>query len=175
MRSALIIGAAGQDGRLLARLLLDREYAVRGWIRSEPTTPAPCECALIDTLQPALVEAELRRDPPDEIYYPMRQLGRPGMLVVGRTAGDPAALQGALRRAVAAVDQEQPISLFTTLDTNVANSLGVQRIVSTLTAIFAALGLAVYGHKKVLLGAIVLLLLGIVIIMLRRFRRISRG
>ena len=43
------------------------------------------------------------------------------------------------------------------------------------TAIFAALGLAVYGHKKVLLGAIVLLLLGIVIIMLRRFHRISRG
>jgi UDP-GlcNAc:undecaprenyl-phosphate/decaprenyl-phosphate GlcNAc-1-phosphate transferase len=43
------------------------------------------------------------------------------------------------------------------------------------TAIFAALGLAIYGHKKVLLGAILLMLLGIVIIMLRRFQRISRG
>jgi UDP-GlcNAc:undecaprenyl-phosphate/decaprenyl-phosphate GlcNAc-1-phosphate transferase len=43
------------------------------------------------------------------------------------------------------------------------------------TAIFAALGLAIYGHKKVLLGAIILMLLGIVIIMLRRFHRISRG
>ncbi|MEO6796934.1 MAG: MraY family glycosyltransferase [Candidatus Dormibacter sp.] len=43
------------------------------------------------------------------------------------------------------------------------------------TAIFAALGLAVYGHKKVLLGAIILLVLGIVVIMVRRFRRISRG
>lgn len=43
------------------------------------------------------------------------------------------------------------------------------------TAIFAALGLAVYGHRKVLLGAIILMLLGIVIIMLRRFHRISRG
>ena len=43
------------------------------------------------------------------------------------------------------------------------------------TAIFAALGLAVYGHKKVLLGAIVLMVLGIVIILLRRFQRISRG
>jgi predicted permease len=78
---------------------------------------------------------------PDEIYYPMRQLGQPGMLLVARTAGDPAALQGAVRRAVAEVDKEQPISLFTTLDTTVANSLGVQRIVSTLTAIFAALAL----------------------------------
>ena len=43
------------------------------------------------------------------------------------------------------------------------------------TAIFAALGLAIYGHKKVLLGAILLMLLGIVVIMLRRFHRISRG
>ena len=43
------------------------------------------------------------------------------------------------------------------------------------TAIFAAVGLAIGGHKKVLLGAILLLLLGIVVILLRRFRRISRG
>lgn len=43
------------------------------------------------------------------------------------------------------------------------------------TAIFAALGLAIYGHKKVLLGAILLMMLGIVIIMVRRFQRISRG
>jgi UDP-GlcNAc:undecaprenyl-phosphate GlcNAc-1-phosphate transferase len=42
------------------------------------------------------------------------------------------------------------------------------------TAIFAAVGLAIYGHKKVLLGAILLMLLGIVIIVVRRFRRISR-
>ncbi|HEV2014625.1 MAG TPA: MraY family glycosyltransferase [Candidatus Dormibacteraeota bacterium] len=43
------------------------------------------------------------------------------------------------------------------------------------TAIFAAVGLAIYGHKKVLLGAILLMLLGIVIIIVRRFRRTSRG
>jgi GDPmannose 4,6-dehydratase len=69
VRSALIIGAGGQDGRLLARLLLDRGYAVRGWIRSEPAVPVPCECAFVDILEPALVEAELRKSSPDEIYY----------------------------------------------------------------------------------------------------------
>jgi GDPmannose 4,6-dehydratase len=69
VRNALIIGAGGQDGRLLARFLLDREYAVRGWSRSEPASLAPCECALIDILRPALIETELRRLPPDEIYY----------------------------------------------------------------------------------------------------------
>ncbi|HXN57875.1 MAG TPA: MraY family glycosyltransferase [Candidatus Angelobacter sp.] len=43
------------------------------------------------------------------------------------------------------------------------------------TAIFAAIGLAIYGHKKVLLGAILLMLLGIAIIVIRRFRRTSRA
>jgi UDP-GlcNAc:undecaprenyl-phosphate/decaprenyl-phosphate GlcNAc-1-phosphate transferase len=43
------------------------------------------------------------------------------------------------------------------------------------TAIFAAVGLAIYGHKKVLLGAILLMLLGIATIAIRRFRRSSRG
>ena len=69
MRRALIIGAGGQDGRLLARLLLDREYAVRGLIHREPAMPVPCECVLIDIQQPASVEAELRKSLPDEIYY----------------------------------------------------------------------------------------------------------
>jgi GDPmannose 4,6-dehydratase len=69
VRSALIIGAGGQDGRLLVRLLLDRGYAVRGWIHGEPAAPISCECAFIDILEPELVEAELRKSPPDEIYY----------------------------------------------------------------------------------------------------------
>ena len=43
------------------------------------------------------------------------------------------------------------------------------------TAICAAVGLAIYGHKKVLLGAILLMLVGIGIIVVRRFRRIRRG
>lgn len=69
MRSALIIGAGGQDGRLLACFLQDRDYAVRGWIRSQPANPPPCECAYVDILDSVLVEAELRKSPPDEIYY----------------------------------------------------------------------------------------------------------
>ena len=78
---------------------------------------------------------------PDEIYYPMRQLGQPGMAVVARTAGDPGALQAAIRAAVAEVDKDQPISFFATLETTIAQSLGAQRIVASLTAIFAGLAL----------------------------------
>jgi predicted permease len=78
---------------------------------------------------------------PDEIYYPMRQYGRPGMSLVARTNGDAAALQAILRTAVAAVDKDQPISFFATTETIVAASLGVQRIVASLTTVFAAVAL----------------------------------
>jgi predicted permease len=93
---------------------------------------------------------------PDEIYYPLRQLGRPGMAIVARSDADPAMLQSAIRAAVAAVDKDQPISFFATLETNVAQSLGTQRIVASLTAIFAglALVLAAVGLYAVLAYAV---------------------
>ena len=79
---------------------------------------------------------------PDEVYYPYRQLARPGMAVVARTEGDAAALQPVIRTAVADVDKDQPISFFATLENNVSQSLGAQRIVASLTAGFAGLALA---------------------------------
>lgn len=78
---------------------------------------------------------------PDEIYYPMRQLGRAGMAVIARTDADAGGLQAVIRAAVTAVDKDQPISFFATMDTNLAQSLGTQRIVASLTAIFAAVAL----------------------------------
>jgi predicted permease len=93
---------------------------------------------------------------PDEIYFSVRQLGRPGMQVVTRTNGDPAALQAILRSTVASVDKDQPISFFATLETNLANSLGAQRIVASLTTIFAgvALVLSAVGLYSVLAYAV---------------------
>jgi predicted permease len=93
---------------------------------------------------------------PDEIYYPIRQLGRPGMAVVARTDGDPAALQAIIRSAVASVDRDQAISFFQTMDYLVAQSLGVQRIVASLTAAFAAVALvlAAIGLYSVLAYAV---------------------
>jgi predicted permease len=93
---------------------------------------------------------------PDEVYYPQRQLGRPGMNVVARTKGDPTALQAIIRTAVSSVDKDQPISFFATLETNVATSLGAQRIVASLTTIFAGLAfvMSVMGLYSVLAYAV---------------------
>ncbi len=79
----------------------------------------------------------LTAPPPDEIYYPVRQLGRTNLSVIAKTSGDAALLQSAIRTAVAEVDPDQPISFFQTLDGALAQSLGVQRIVASLTAAFA--------------------------------------
>jgi predicted permease len=85
---------------------------------------------------------------PDEIYYPLRQIAQAGTSVVrvqgllARAAnGDAARLQSAIRTAVASVDRDQAISAFTTLNNTIANSLGVQRIVASLTAVFAGIAL----------------------------------
>jgi ABC-type antimicrobial peptide transport system permease subunit len=78
---------------------------------------------------------------PDEIYYPMRQLGRASMNVTARTTGDASALQNAIQAAVSKVDRDQPISFFQTLEVSLANSLGVQRIMATMTGIFAGIAL----------------------------------
>jgi ABC-type antimicrobial peptide transport system permease subunit len=46
-----------------------------------------------------------------------------------------------LRTAVAEVDSDRAISFFATMDSNIAQSLGVQRIIASLTVAFAALAL----------------------------------
>ena len=93
---------------------------------------------------------------PEEVYYPFRQLGRPGMAVIAKTDGDSVALQAIIKTAVTGADKDQPISFFATLESNLATSLGSQRIVASLTAIFAgiALVLAAVGLYSVLAYAV---------------------
>ena len=91
---------------------------------------------------------------PDEITIRCGS-SRPGMNVVARTA----AMRPRCRRsrnAVAAVDKNQPISFFVTLENNVAPSLGTQRMVASLTTIFAALAfvMSVVGLYSVLAYAV---------------------
>ncbi len=89
---------------------------------------------------------------PDEVYFPLRQLGRSGMNVLARTSADPSSLQTAISNGIAAVDKAQATSFFATMDSNVTQSLGTQRLVATLTGLFAALalGLSLTGLYSVL-------------------------
>lgn len=69
MRNALIIGAGGQDGRLLTELLRERQYAVRGWVRPGASTRGETGHTAVDLIDRAGVAAAIRASQPDEIYY----------------------------------------------------------------------------------------------------------
>lgn len=94
----------------------------------------------------------LAAPPPDEVYWPSAQLGRPTMALVAKTQGDAAALQPILRSAVSAIDPNQPISLFVTMEGALGQSLGFQRVTAYLTGAFAltALLMAAVGLYSVL-------------------------
>jgi predicted permease len=93
---------------------------------------------------------------PDEIYHPARQAPRPTMALVARIDGDPNALQPIMRAAVASIDKDQAITFFATLESNIASSLGTQRLMALLTTIYAgiALVLSAVGLYSVLAYAV---------------------
>lgn len=87
--------------------------------------------------------------PPPHTYLPSRHFPWYTSVVV-RTTVAPLSLADDIRRAVQAVDSEQPIANLTTLDDAVDASLQFRRIVLTLVLIFAVVALAlaaigVYG------------------------------
>ena len=82
-----------------------------------------------------------------ELYVPYSQplfagsAVRP-MFVVVRTDGDPLAMTGAIRQAVAAVDPDQPVSDVRSMDQRVSQSVGPRRFNMLLLALFAVVALA---------------------------------
>ena len=90
----------------------------------------------------SLVEA-----PRVQMYLANPQLPRRGMTLVVRTTGDPQTFVPALRAAVAAGDPVLPVANITTLESLVAGSLAIPRLLSTLMVVFAgaALLLAAIG------------------------------
>ena len=85
-----------------------------------------------------------------ELYVPYRQplfaswTVRP-MYVAVRTAGDPLAAAATVRRELARVDRDQPISDVRTMDERIGRSLAGRRFNMVLLAVFASLALTLAG------------------------------
>ena len=90
--------------------------------------------------------------PKMEVFAPAHQEDSPGMTLVARTDGDPAALAPLIRRVVGELDPQLAIRSSETLNEVAARSVGMQRFLMTLLVVFALVGvtLAVVGVYGVL-------------------------
>ncbi|HVH70138.1 MAG TPA: FtsX-like permease family protein, partial [Candidatus Dormibacteraeota bacterium] len=75
-------------------------------------------------------------------YFPLYQENSPATFLIARTSGAPAALAGAIRRAVHEVDPSQPVSDLKTMDQRIRLSMGPRRSAVTLLSVFASMALA---------------------------------
>jgi predicted permease len=80
--------------------------------------------------------------PPNEVYYPIAQLVRSDAGLVVRTTLPPASLAPAVRRAVAGVDPELPVSGVSTMDEVIARSMATPHFTTTLLVLLGLTGLA---------------------------------
>ncbi len=77
-----------------------------------------------------------------EIYFYQPQFPQEeNSLLIKVTSGDPLALVPAVKREIAAIDPDQPVSAISTMTKNVNNSLAERRLVMTLLGTFAGLAL----------------------------------
>ncbi len=84
----------------------------------------------------------LDEPPLPTMYWPVAQIrATPALAIVVRTQGDPLALTGPVRGAIAEVDPNQPIYDMQTLDQLVAKSLGQRRFTLTLMLLFGVVAL----------------------------------
>lgn len=78
-----------------------------------------------------------------QAYEPFAQVPFSSLNVVIRTSGAPAALLGAIRPTVYAVDKDQPIGAIRPLEEIVADSIARQRFAMTLLTVFSLVALVI--------------------------------
>ena len=123
------------------RILLGQQYGRRDAFAGAGARAIPLEIVgvVTDVPQTRVLEEPLR----PEIYLPLDQQETAPriMAAVVRTTSDPAQLTSAIRKAVAAVDSEQPIYDVSTMDEIVADSFGPKRLTLFLLVFLGSIAL----------------------------------
>ena len=89
------------------------------------------------------VRSTLSAQPSQTLYRPLAQAPLLTVMFLARTSGDPAALVQQMRGAVHAIDAQQPVDQFRTLDEVRSASLAAPRLTATLIGVFAGIALLV--------------------------------
>jgi putative ABC transport system permease protein len=89
------------------------------------------------------VRNNLSAAPSATLYRPLAQAPLLTVMFLARTSGDPAALTGQMREAVHAIDPQQPVDQFRTLDQVRSASLAAPRLTATLIGVFAGIALLI--------------------------------
>jgi len=140
-----------QDSANTQGVIVLNESAARLWAGEDPvgkTISLPVDDEKSVTLTVVGVTADVRQmglgnAPKPEIFLDFMQPGPPWpwLALVVRTAGEPAALTGAVKRLVRSVDPDVPIAQVRTLDEVLSTSLAEPRVYTLLLLVFAALAL----------------------------------
>jgi len=107
---------------------------------SLPITP-PDWCEIVGVVGDTR-HAGLSAEPSEELYLPLRRNASPTAFFVIRTEGAPVLISAEVRRAVAEVDRNEPLSEFVTMQQHISNSMAPARFRTVLISIFAALAVA---------------------------------
>jgi predicted permease len=83
----------------------------------------------------------LAEDPRPYYYYPMAQRGAAGMILLGRSSGDPQALIPAIRNQALAIDRRMPVFSVKTMTEHMTWALWAPQMAATLSIAFGLVAL----------------------------------
>jgi putative ABC transport system permease protein len=139
-------------GRLVA--VIDEEFVRRYWPKDDPLgrrlsfgpPPGATDTAAREWIEVVGVVGHTKHEGLDaenrlQLYLPYAQQPRPLLAVAVRTAGEPAGYVNQMRRAVQAIDPDQPISAVRTMDELIAQSVGQRRLSMLLLSLFSGIAL----------------------------------
>ena len=126
----------------LARLAWPNESAVGKVLRLDPLSNGhPAAPATVVGVVRHLRQLNLLEDAREQVYFPQRQIRRNPAAYVVRAKDDPGALAAPIRKLLAELDPELPISEVRPLEDYLTDARGAQRFTMILAAAFAGAAL----------------------------------
>ena len=135
---------AQDDSAAVRVMVVNERFAQRFWPDQDPlgrtVRTAGREFTVVGVV-PTGKYGRLGEEPTPYMYFPLEQIYGPGMNVVVRASGDPAALMPLMRAEVRALDANLPVANLRTMSSHLGIALLPARITGLVLGVFGLLGL----------------------------------